>query len=414
MLNLLVCLSCVLFIGPIDKPDHDLPESVQQLIDQNAEAARRITSSPYFLEVRETMLHKDDEVSVILWSIWRAPGESRSSNSRIVYARNEAGLADQAKVLESYYGTKHRDLVTKLTRGTYRSSARIQGGMIPDADCDDPCNFLDIGSIGFEDISGKLHSNLEKLGVLKRDWETYESSITRAEFLTSASEVRYKGRDQMDGYWCAIVEVKYRRDQDLYETYWFDEGRNGLVLYTETWSEGKLIGRVKCTRAQEAFPGVFIPAEISQFKIVNADDPATEVAKLQYKRELVTLSFSPEEWPHATEKDFGFKFRPNSLVNDSRTQPRHLKVIGKDLDDVLFTCYRTGEFDRWCAERTGKPITSSVPINSTSLFREDLVDDSTPSGYGTVVIVAMVAMVAIAAAALLYFRRVKGVTNEQS
>jgi hypothetical protein len=407
MLNLLVCLSCVLFIGPIDKPDHDLPESVQQLIDQNAETARRITSSAYFLETRETMLHENDKVTINVRSSWNSPGAFRSSDSRIVYARNEAGLADQAKVIESHYVTMHSDLVTKLTRQTDRSSARIQGGMIPDADCDDPCNFLDIGSIKFQDISKSVHFHLEHANVLTRDWETYTSSTTHADFIASASAVRYKGRDQMDGHWCAIVEVKYFSDKDLYQKYWFDEGRNGLVLSTESWFDGKLSTRMKCTRAHEAFPGVFIPAETSLFKIVDTDDPATEVAELNYKRELVTLSFSPEEWPNATEKDFGFKFRPNSLFQDFRNGPLSSKIIGKDLNDVLFTFFRTHELERWCAERSGKPVPqSSVPINSISRFREDLVDDSTPSGYGSVVIVAMI--VIAAGATLLFYRRMRG------
>ncbi len=400
MLNLLVCLSCVLFIGPIDKPDHDLPESVQQLIDQNAETARRITSSAYFLQTRMTSPQNDDEVLVAVQSTWTAPGEFRSSHSRSASSRSGEGLADESKIHRRYHNSMHSDLNTKLTRGW------VSGEMEPSTNSDDPCTCEVRGSIEFEDISSRVHYNLELLEVLKRDSETYKSSITLADFLASASEVRYKGRDQMDGHWCAIVEVKYYSDKDLLQTYWLDESRNGLVLCTETRFDGKCT-RMKCTRVYEAFPSVFIPGEISVFTIVDADDPATEVAKLNSKRELITLSFSPDDWPHAGEKDFGFRLMPNSIVHDRRVQPNVFKAIGKDIDDVLFTFYRTHELERWCAERSGNPVPqSSVPINSTSRFREDLVDDSTPSGYGSVVIVAVI--VIATGATLLFYRRVRG------
>jgi len=401
MLNFLVCLTCILFIGPSDELDHDLPESVQHLIEQNAEVARRITSSAYFLQTRMTSLHKNDEVVVAVQSTWTAPGEFRSSNSTITYARNDAGLANEDNILSSGHSSAHTDLNTRLRRGWGT------GEMLPETDCDDPCTCKVRGSIGLVDGSERVHSNLGLLEVLMLDWETNKTSITLADFLTTASEVRYKGRDQMDGHWCAIVEVKYYSDKDLLQTYWFDESRNGLVLCTETRFDGKLSTRMKCTRAHEAFPSVFIPGEISVFTIVNADDPANEVAELNNKRELVTLSFSPDEWPHAGEKDFGFRLMPNSIVHDRRVQPNVFKAIGKDIDDVLFTFFRSHELERWCAERSGKPVPqSSVPINSISRFREDLVDDSTPSAYGPAVIVAMI--VIAAGATLLFYRRMRG------
>lgn len=365
-------LTLLTFAGLNTGSGQDLPESVRLLIDQNSAVTKQITSAPYYSEVRFSVF-REDEVTVDLHTAWVAPAEFHGRTEGISVRKSaQDSIKDQLMstdaqhVLHSSVNSMHSDLSTKLTRSCYTSQ---QGGTVSGIDCVDPCSCGYKGVVELNDVSDRLHLGLENIGVFWRDPKT-GTQVTLSELLEQAIQLKLLGREQVEERWCSIIEASYKND--MVKTFWLDEGWNGLVFQVDTTIRGKLATRQKASKIAEVAPGLFLPHELTVFDIDQRAEPgATNPTKINNKRELVRLSFNPEEWPNATTKDFGFRFMPNSIVTDLRRSTPLATVIGKDSADVVFSFSQMQEFLKWCDERSGVlPIDDSGPeVDGAGYFR---------------------------------------------
>jgi len=371
VIKVISCFALLTFAGLNTGSGQDLPESVRLLIEQNSAVTKQITSAPYYSEVRFSVF-REDEVTVDLHSAWVAPAEFRGRTESISVRKSaQDSIQDQLMstdpqhVLHSSVNSIHSDLSTKLTRSCYTFQ---QSGTVSGIDCVDPCSCGYSGIIELSDVSDRLHLSLENIGVFWRDPKT-GAQVTLSELLEQAIQLKLLGREQVEERWCSIIEASY--EKDMVRTFWLDEGRNGLVFQVDTTIRGKLATRQKASKIAEVAPGLFLAHELTVFEIDQRAEPATNPTKINNKRELVRLSFNPEEWPHATTKDFGFRFMPNSVVTDRRGSTPLATVIGKDSTDVVVSFSQMQEFLRWCEERSGVlPIDDSGPqTDEASYFR---------------------------------------------
>jgi hypothetical protein len=307
-------------------------------------------------------------------------------------------LLTASKIKRSSFAIIHSDLTTRLTR---TSLINYPGDLNELADCTDPCTCKYKGVVELLDVSDRFNMGIDLCGLMWIDVNSTPRAVrvTLKDYLKTAVEVRHKGTEIVDGHSCAVIEARF--PNGISAIFWLDEVQNGLLWRVDNIFQQTITSRMLCTRVHEAFPGIYIPGELSVFTNSDRDDRASALTQLDNKRELVKLSFSPEDWPNAEEKDFGFRFMPNSVVNDARTSPPCVRVIGKDLDDVLFTFFQMHEFDRWCSERS-KTQTS---IKDPSETIPNIDPSNTASSIFTVIGIAVAILVG---GVFLYFRVQRG------
>lgn len=356
----------------------ELPDSVQNLIEQNARAASKIIESSYHIEHQSTHYHITDELLSERESRISAPGEVTTKTSRVYRVADQTIVDRPEKILRSEVISTHLDLQTRIFRS---SVGREMGGLVSDDDCSDPCTCRYMGNMKLDTGEHVFHP-LHGFSVLFISRTV--KSLTLFELVAESKNTVYFGREQFEGHWCEVFSVDQQK-------FWVDENRNGIVRCMEYPDNGRPTSRAVFSREFEALPGHFIPGTRRQFKLTYDEQTGEQNAQLEYERELLKLSFNPEEWPNAMEKDFGFRFMPNSIVQDLTVPTRPLYAIGDSINDVQFTFHRTDEFIRWCDERTGKDPTTSAPLPNEEASSEAGVSTYSLVGIGLVIIGLVVA-----------------------
>jgi hypothetical protein len=369
-----------------------LPASVQQLLDKNTANANAVTSVPYCLDIHSVIVYqapagKPDGIPFVaektthylnapLESTWREFG-NWFAYSDVSQALQSLEPLPTATVMESRDQWTHTNNTTGIIRSSFFNS---RGAPVERVDrFPDPCTgnaFL--GSISKAQYPKDIHMGLIFLHVLAPKKVSSPLGIvagtqTFQDYFKAADSIRHLGTETVLNEPCEVIEILISKDNNASDshTYWLAKNLNGIILRRETTlSDGKRMQSI-CREWQEVSANVFIGTDYCGYELSLPDsslDPIVEKLTTRYR--LGSLEFDPTKWPHANEKDFGFKFPENSIVQSLLTTPPSSLVIGKDLDDVLFTFHRSHELERWCAENFPAAKPPQIPHDPVNIDPE--------------------------------------------